>query len=398
MMGKMVFFRTRIRKLNGRIAYLLRLVLNILHYTAENYLVNKLNSDRVNNDLGASFTQIQRRKGSIVKRADAAGEAKLRDEIEWIVRFRGTPLERYLPTVYSYSLEPGNVYYEMRYYDFPNLRRIVLSGMNARFFIRLRLLHLIELLDGELWTEANSADVPEGFVEGEYFKKFRARREAAVGVDPYFARFYDAPSLLLNGKRLVNAPALLEALEKDSAAMASLTPPRLYVSHGDIHANNILCGIGHTRMILIDCRGKSSAGIPFFDPAYDVAKLFHDFRGGYSLIERHSYSIFHKACGDEVEIDYKWLDERARSEFRKYYAFVRAVSHRRLTRFGNLLERADFAEALLFLTMIPMHMRLRDEGLMCYVTGVKALNDWFVRYRPDLYKEACRAAGVEGDR
>jgi hypothetical protein len=394
----MEFFKSSSRRYRRRIAYLLRLFLNVIHYVTESYLINKLNVDSVANDLGASFTAIQRKRGRLVKRADAAGEAKLRDEIEWILRFRDTELARYLPQIYNFSLEPGNVFYEMRYYDFPNLRRIILSEMNARFFVRLRLLHLLETLDGELWTEANGIATPAGFVADEYFVKFAARRRAAVAIEPYFERIYASPSVVLNGKTYVNAAPLLAAIQADPAAFASLTPPKLYISHGDIHTNNIMCGISHVNMILIDCRGKSSAGIPYFDPAYDLAKIFHDFRGGYSLIERHNYSIFHRlddATGTPT-VDYRFLDERGRSNFRDYYAFIRAVAHRRLTRFGNILQRADFAESLLFLTMIPMHMKQRDEALMCYSVGVKELNDWCSRQFPDLYAAVRRSVGIEG--
>ena len=392
----MVFFKSDATRRKGYVAYLLRLFLNMLHYMTENYLINRLIVDRVNNDLGASFTAISRKNNRIVKRARAEGEAKLRDEIEWILRFKGTRLERYLPKIYSYSLEPGDVHYEMRYYDYPNLRRIVDVEINARFFVRLRLLHLFELLEGELWIESNSSECPPDFVENEYFRKFYERRDAALAMDPYFAHFYDAPVLELNGKRLPNAAQLIEAIASDPVALASLVPPRLYISHGDLHSNNILCGIGHSTMILIDCRGRSSGGLLYFDPAYDIAKLFHDFRGMYSLIERHAFSIFHRIEA-EPRIEYCLTDERMRAKFRRHYAFIRAVAHRRLTRFSNLLERADFAEAMLFLTMIPMHMRLRDEGLMCYVTGVAELNSYCSRYRPALYASVCKKLGIEGE-
>ena len=51
-------------------------------------------------------------------------------------------------------------------------------------------------------------------------------------------------------------------------------PPAYYVSHGDIHTNNILCGVSHRNLILIDCRGKSSAGLPYFDPGLRYREAF----------------------------------------------------------------------------------------------------------------------------
>jgi hypothetical protein len=283
----------------------------------------------------------------------------------------------------------------MKYYTYPNLRGIIMTEMNARFFIRYRLRILMDALRELLWTEEQSCAVPPGYVELEHFAKYDQRRRMCIEMAPTFAQYMDPPTLVINGRRLLNADLVLAEIRSSPEMIAALTPERLYVSHGDVHCNNILCGISASRMVLLDCRGKSPAGTDYYDVAYDLGKLFHDFRSLYSLIERHSFSIFHEVEGGEVRVEYRFTDDRMKREFKGYFALVRSYARRTVEgRYGNALQRSDFTEAMLYLTMIPMHLRMKDEGLMCYVTGVQRLNEWIRRYRSERYEELCDRHGI----
>jgi hypothetical protein len=370
---------------NRRLLSHTKLVFNILRYALDYFLVNRVRTDSISNDLGASFTKLTRERDRIRKVALPQGEEKLRDEIEWIMRFRDTPFARYLPKIYDSSVEKGRVFYEMKYYNYPNLRKIILDESNASYFVRYRLLALLELLRRELWVEANSVPCPPSFAETEHFAKFERRRDQALSMAPFLSALFDTTLVKINGKEYLNAGTILEAIRGDPAVTRRLCPERLYFSHGDVHSNNILCGLRASKIILIDCRGRSSTGTMYYDPAYDVGKLFHDFNSYYSLIEKHYYSIFALGEGEQTSVEYSFLDQRGMEVFSSYNAFIRSVLEENFTEYGNLLERADFNEAMHFLTMIPMHLKLRDEGMMCYVTGVMRLNEWMQSYHPVKY-------------
>jgi len=121
-----------------RLIYLLRIGGSILVRVLETYILDKFESSEIQNDLGASFTDLKRDRRRIVKRAQERGEQKLVDEILWYRRFERSALKPHLPKIYDSSVEPGNVFYEMKYYNRPNLRKIIVDEMNARFFIKLR--------------------------------------------------------------------------------------------------------------------------------------------------------------------------------------------------------------------------------------------------------------------
>ncbi|HUW69067.1 MAG TPA: hypothetical protein VMX33_02435 [bacterium] len=378
----------------------IKLFLNMVHYFLDYYVINSFRFNEIQNDLGASFTTITRHNNTLIKRADAAGEAKLIDEILWIKRFENTGLAGNLPTIHRFSVEPGSVFYEMRYYNYPNLRRIILSQMNASFFIRMRLRYLLEIMHTFLWIPENSIPAPDDFVIAEHLNKYDKRFSMLLEKAPWFSRFLESATIMVNGEALLNAHTIIQSIRGNDSIMASLKPERVCIAHGDIHSNNILCGIAWSNMILLDCRGKSNSGTPYFDPAYDIAKLFHDFRSLYSLIELHRYSLFHfpdTGTGGSVatpSLEFKFLDKEAQERFGTYYRYIRDIVSKDFVEYGNLIERAEFIEAMLFLTMIPLHLRLKDEAIACYLTGVRRLNEWLGTYHPEHLKTLISSVGL----
>lgn len=378
----------------------IKLILNMIHYFLDYYVINSFRFTEIQNDLGASFTTIIRRKDKLIKRADSAGESKLVDEILWLKRFERSGLADNLPTIHRFSLQPGSVFYEMRYYNYPNLRRIILSQMNAPFFIRMRIRYLLEIMHTFLWIPENSIAAPDDFVIAEHLNKYDQRLAALHEKAPWFSTFLESSTIKVNGETLLNARTIIQAIRGIDSIMTGLRPERVYLSHGDIHSNNILCGIGWSNLILLDCRGKSNSRTLYFDPAYDIAKLFHDFRSFYSLIELHHYSLFHfpgTGTGQSVAtpaLEFKFLDKEAQENFGMYYHYIRDIVSKDFTEYGNLIERAEFIEATLFLTMIPLHLRIKDEAIACYLTGVRRLNEWLKTYHPEHWRILASNAGL----
>jgi len=387
-------------RLRPKVISSIKLFLNMVHYFLDYYVINSFRFNEIQNDLGASFTTITRHNNKLIKKADSAGGAKLIDEILWLKRFEKTGLKDNLPKIHRFSIEAGSVFYEMHYYNYPNLRRIVLSQMNAPFFIRMRLRYLLEILHTFLWVPENSIEAPEEYVITEHLNKYDQRFAALLDKAPWFSTFLESSTIKVNGEVLINANTIIRSVRGIDSIMASLKPERVYISHGDIHSNNILCGIAWSNMILLDCRGKSNSGTLYFDPAYDIAKLFHDFRSLYSLIELHHYSLFHypetgsSQSAEIPELEFKFLDKEGQQSFETYYQYIRDIVTKDFTEYGNLIERAEFIEAMLFLTMIPLHLRIKDEAIACYLTGVRRLNEWLKDYHPEHWRILASNTGL----
>jgi hypothetical protein len=190
----------------------------------------------------------------------------------------------------------------------------------------------------------------------------------------------------INGKDFINPTRILKSIVKDESIVNKLTPEKLYLSHGDLHCNNILCGLSAGQFIFLDCRGKSPSGSLYFDPAYDLAKLYHDLHSYYSLIEKKLFIIHQNWENKKPVFEYFFTDQTLTERYNRNYFYVRGIVEKEYKNFDNLHYRTDFTEAMLYLTMLPMHIRDKDEGPVCYVTGVVRINQWFNRNHPELYK------------
>lgn len=377
---------------------LLKLGSNIVGRVIDLYILNKLKRDEIHNDPGASFTSIERVGKRITKRAMAVGEEKLIHEIEWIVRLSRTPFRSFLPKIYEYSTEPGNVYYTMRYYDFANLRAVITLEMNADYFLRARWRHLFDMMRTHLWTEANSSTPSVDFFVKTHRDKYYSRMQQALSMEPSLQPVFAARSLQINGRHYLPPDRIIETVIQSPDIVAQLTPDKTYLSHGDVHTNNILCGIAARHMILLDCRGKAPDGTDYFDVAYDIGKVYHDLRSLYSLIERHHYTLFYEAAADGVRIDFRFNQSGLVERFHRNFQWVETIIDEFADEFGNLRCRADFNEAMLYLTMVPLHLKERSEGLVCFVTGVQRINEWLQRYHPALFAQLAESSMSPSDR
>lgn len=351
----------------------------------KSYISNRINSESIHNDLGASFTQLKRDGERIIKRAEKKGEEKLRNEIKWTLRLQSTRFgKRYLPKIYRYSLEPGNVYYEMKYYSFPNLRKIIFEDMNTTYFLKLRWEKLLKILFKELYRERNSSPTPDDFFIRTHVDKYKDRMAETIQAEPLYKELLEKPLYIINGKEFLQPGTIIRAIEADADITKRLTPGRLYLSHGDLHCNNILCGFTVRQFIFLDSRGKSPYGSIYYDPAYDLAKIYHDLHSYYSLIEKGLFQVYLKEREDIPLFEYYFTDRTLVERFDRNYFYVRTFVEKRYDHFQDLHYRTDFNEAMLYLTMLPMHMKNRDEGLICFITGVVRLNQWLRKHHPEI--------------
>ena len=360
-----------------------RFLMNMMINAFQSYVINLFHTTEIHNDLGASPPSIRRLRMRIVKRAlTPEAEKKLKNEIAWILRFSQTSMKFYLPTILDYKTEENNTYYTMRYYNMPNLRKIILENMSTSYFLEKRIEFLLKLQHNNFYQIKYSSPPSADYFDMVFSRKFESRLMKAVEMDPRLTELIDADLLTVNSHQLIGPRLLFNTISQDKGIISRLTPERLYISHGDLHANNILCGLSTYTLRLLDCRGMSPDGTPYFDVAYDVGKLYHDFNGLYSLIEKHLFTI---ETDLKDRISYRFNDVKSRVTFRKLYDYTRKMVITEYEEFGDVNYRADLIEAHLFLTMMVFHLKDFNEGLMCFTTGVELLNRWVRNYHPEMY-------------
>ena len=275
----------------------------------------------------------------------------------------------------------------MKYYNYPNLRKIILEEINYPAIIRKRLRKILLFFLENFYNEKHSVtwkDTPYEFVKTFHLDKWEARTKIARQEASFLKPIFESEIIKINDCNYFNPSILLKKVREEKLIQKNLTPDSLYYSHGDLHCNNILCGFLINDFILLDCRGKSPNNNLYYDVAYDVAKLYHDLRSLYSLIEKHYFTILMFVERGEISIKYDFNDQEQVSRFYGHFKYVKNMVMKDFTHFGNVHYRAGFTEALLYLSMVPMHLKKKSEGLMCLVTGIVRLNEWFATYHEEI--------------
>ena len=116
---------------------------------------------------------------------------------------------------------------------------------------------------------------------------------------------------------------------------------------------------------LIDPRGRFKTQTIYGDPRYDIAKLRHSIVGLYDFIVAGLYRL--NECNDnkyEIQVSTPILTERLEPFFDEL-----------VVEYGYDRKDIKLIEALLFLTMIPLHSDDVKRQQAFYLTAIKKLNE-----------------------
>ncbi len=292
-----------------------------------------------------------------VVRKSSRDTEKFIKEINWYLRLPKN-LQHMAPRLLDYSLNPTDAFAEMEFYGYPALNDMYLLGdYDLGLWVRvldaiedaLRRMHAHRLLpDGG--TEPGSA--PGAGTDAEtmlaaltemYEAKTRQRLLEALK-RPHLAPFLVA-EVAINGRSCLGVPRVLEMLPEviGQAGLYELEP--FTVVHGDLCLSNMLFDPRNCFIRVIDPRGSFGSFDIYGDPRYDLAKLSHSFEGDYDFFVNDLF-------------DLSWAGERLtfRANLAPRHKRVRELFRGWLrSRWGALYPQIKLIEALLFLSMVPLH-------------------------------------------
>ena len=137
--------------------------------------------------------------------------------------------------------------------------------------------------------------------------------------------------------------------------------------HGDFCFSNLLYDSKVRLVKMIDPRGDFGVPGVFGDRRYDLAKLAHSYAGKYDLITADQFSV-------EVEPDGRLKLSMKTDD---YYIRVRSIFDAVLLPHEALKKQVYTIQALLFLSMLPLHVDKPRRQLAMLTTGL------------DLYAQSC---------
>lgn len=302
--------------------------------------------------------------GALTKRS--RNKAKLIDEINYY-RLLPKDLKSFFPRVLDYSIHLEDPFLTLEYYSYQTLSEIWVfeeypTLIWRRIFDRLR----------EIIARFESFQYPAEASEifRFYWQKTEDRLRMFREGDPESRCLVDSESLVINGRERLGWPRLRDVVRERLEALA--TARVFSIVHGDLCFPNILYDPASHAFKLIDVRGSfGSAGL-YGDTRYDVAKLLHSIHGGYDFLIHDFFDLKNPEPGVY--------------ELRQYFSPSRPSILEEFKRvFSPAFDFGDlrFIEALLFLSMCPLHRDYPKRQKAMFLLGVELTNR--VIQNEDLY-------------
>ncbi len=301
--------------------------------------------------------KIDKNRGILTKTSD--DKDKFIGEIKWYLKLPAD-VEYVRPRIFSYSTSYSAPYISMEYYAYHTVHELFLNGdLDIRqwetIFKRIKF-----IIDDFKRYKVSDEYIIQA-LEDMYLNKTLQRFEILKD-DVRFAGFFTDP-IVVNGNAYKSLNDIIGILK-------AIVPEMLYdvkefnIIHGDLCFANMMVDNNLSFVKVIDPRGKFGKYDIYGDKRYELAKLLHSVDGRYDYIIKDLFEVSHSGNS----INYTIMDKNRK--FDLYSVFVEVFKED----LGEDLKKIELIEALLFLSMIPLHGESFDHQLVMLATGLDILN------------------------
>lgn len=274
------------------------------------------------------------------------------DEINW---YRNIPeaIKSYTPSLIDYSTDPKNPYLTISYIPHPTLSEFLLNhseddSLWERIFLQ------IEKLFDNFSRYLGIFRVED--MRKMYISKTEKRNELFLNQNDIARKIYNKKSFILNGK-VMKCPFITFEENKQSIEKI-IYKARVRLIHGDLCFSNMLYDAVGDKIYILDPRGDFGTKGIQGDVRYDLAKIRHSL-SGYEKIINNKFDIQH----NENKIDYLLFSTKEDRKLQQYWDIY----------LGNSIQEIKIIEALLYLSMLPLHYENPKRQLVLYSLGTELL-------------------------
>jgi hypothetical protein len=284
------------------------------------------------------------RRGTVTKTSRNA--EKLNDEIHWYLDLP-PDLQVYAPRLLRYRLGP-QPFLVQEFYGYPSLADLFVFGKRDLSSWRTSIAGVKCLLE-EFSAAAPSIESDGGTVLAarcaEMYLGKTIRRLQETATTSHLLPLWHEPACL-DGVWCPTVTEVLETLQAVVETAGLLTEPPTTVLHGDLCLSNILFDVRSGTVRVVDPRGSFGNRSVYGDGRYDIAKLLHSVEGDYDFLVRGLFRISRQGAKYELQTPRTSLHDGVSRILKEVIAEL----------FGaDRLAQGEIIEALLFLSMVPLH-------------------------------------------
>lgn len=302
---------------------------------------------------------IDKNRGILRKSSD--DKDKFIGEIKWYLKLP-SDIEYVRPRIFDYSTAYESPYVSMEYYAYHTVHELFLYGdITAQQWIDIfeRIRFVCDDFKRYTVKDKNIIQALEDMYLTKTLQRFEKMKQ-----DERFIHFFDNP-IVVNGNKYQSLNSIVIMLKE-------FIPNLLYdvdtfnIIHGDLCFANIMVDSNFSFIKVIDPRGKFGTYDIYGDERYEIAKLFHSIDGKYDFIIKDLFDVDFDL--KHTNINYTIQDRKR--DYNIYKIFIETFKNE----IGNDLKKIELIEALLFLSMIPLHGESINHQMVMLGTGLDILN------------------------
>lgn len=322
---------------------------------AQNYLFNSRDFNNLYADpIAGTITKISSKR------------QKLEDEYEW---YKNLPdkLKILAPRPVEFKENINNAVLTMEIYGYPALSELFILGnldIEEWELIIERLFQIHQLF------EDYTANMDKENFYDLYLHKTWQRLKELQGQNPYWQHLWKYEHIIINGVKYKNIRFFETRLNQAIEELIATVKPT--VMHGDYCFSNILFDTNSFLCKVVDPRGRMKEQTIYGDPRYDIAKLRHSVVGGYDYAVHGLFNLSEDRNEFGISDNYPHFQSDLTIYFDKL-----------TEKFGYKLFEIKLIEALLFMSMIPLHKDSIERQKIFYLKAIKKINELFTGEKDD---------------
>ncbi|MFI3163963.1 MAG: capsular biosynthesis protein [Bacillota bacterium] len=302
---------------------------------------------------------IDRQRGILRKTSD--DKDKFIGEILWYLKLP-SDVEYARPRIFSHSTSYENPYVEMEYYAYHTIHEMFLYG-DLSYQQWIDIFDRIKFVCNDFKRYSVSDTKIKSSLEEMYLTKTIQRFEK-LKKDVRFSNLF-IKSIIINNVEYKSLSKIIDILSVKIPEML-FDIDKFNIIHGDLCFANIMVDSNISFIKMIDPRGKFGSFDIYGDRRYELAKLMHSIDGKYDYIIKDLFDIeYDTECPN---ITYSVLNRKR--EYDIYDIFTSVFKDE----IGEDLKKIELIEALLFLSMIPLHGESLDHQMAMLATGIEILD------------------------
>ena len=317
-------------------------------------------------------------KDSIITKSSSSNKERLINEMNYLINIPQN-LKPYFPEVLFYKINENKASYSMPYYKYPLFSDLLIKQELSESQIIKIFQSILDFCFNKLY-KSDCNQTPEYFIRQNYINKFQFRLIKAMGKSKLFDSILNEKHLIINNKKMINAPIILEMIMNNNNLLSKLEPPFVSLYHGDFRLGNILINKAANSFILIDPRGSTPSGMYRSDPIEDIAKLFATCKVKYDLIQMGEINcdIINKKIFEIIispKKDFRNIANNFSSIPNLLLPIIQSYINKEEDIYWEM--RLEFIQALLLLGLAPYKLiseENENECIILYSEGVAILN------------------------